>query len=137
MTSDGFPFTVDHDTNYVRYAGNLGGVPQSWHVEYCKGEKWVKSAEDLGYKKGWHGKYWFFSTHTGYGGYDVSGKTPDFENKKDNINFPHDWAFMQQKTGFPGDRFAAEWTGKIQINNSGDYTFQTASDDGSRLWIND
>lgn len=27
MTSEGFPFTVDHDTNYVRYAGNVGGVP--------------------------------------------------------------------------------------------------------------
>jgi len=27
MTSLGFPFTVDHDTNYVVFAGNVGGVP--------------------------------------------------------------------------------------------------------------
>lgn len=27
LTSLGFPFTVDHDTNYVTFAGNLGGVP--------------------------------------------------------------------------------------------------------------
>ena len=38
MTIKGFPFNVDHETNYVTYAGNLGGVPENWHVEYCKGE---------------------------------------------------------------------------------------------------
>jgi len=38
MTHLGFPFTVDHDTNYVTFAGNVGGVPQNWHVEYCRGE---------------------------------------------------------------------------------------------------
>jgi len=27
MTIKGFPWNVDHDTNYVTYAGNLGGVP--------------------------------------------------------------------------------------------------------------
>ena len=95
MTSDGFPFTVDHDTNYVRYAGNLGGVPQSWHVEYCKGEIWVKSAADLGYTKGWHGKYWFFPNYTGGNGYDTSGPL-NFENKSDVINFPRDRFFTAQ-----------------------------------------
>jgi hypothetical protein len=38
MTSLGFPFNVDHDTNYVTFAGNVGGIPENWHVEYCRGE---------------------------------------------------------------------------------------------------
>jgi len=37
ITGLGFPFNVDHETNYVTFAGNVGGVPQNWHVEYCKG----------------------------------------------------------------------------------------------------
>ena len=47
MTIKGFPFNVDHDTNYVTYAGNLGGVPENWHVEYCKGEVQPRTPEDL------------------------------------------------------------------------------------------
>lgn len=27
MTIKGFPWNVDHDTNYVTFAGNVGGVP--------------------------------------------------------------------------------------------------------------
>ena len=37
MTYAGYPWTVQHDTNYVVWAGNVGGVMQMWHVEY--GEK--------------------------------------------------------------------------------------------------
>jgi len=29
MTIKGFPFNVDHDTNYVTYAGNLGGAQKT------------------------------------------------------------------------------------------------------------
>ena len=38
------------------------------------------------------------------------------------------------KLGFH-DRFVAKWTGKVEVKNEGTYTFQTCSDDGSRLFI--
>ena len=78
MTSLGFPFTVDHDTNYVTFAGNVGGVPQNWHVEYCRGEAQPKSPEDLKYTKGWHAEYFFFKESATASGYDISSKKPDF-----------------------------------------------------------
>ena len=48
LTPEGFPFTVDHESNYVKYAGafggpggEYGGIPQHWHIEYCKGQPLV------------------------------------------------------------------------------------------------
>lgn len=37
--------------------------------------------------------------------------------------------------GINGARFSARWTGKIMIDNAGDYMFVATSDDGSRLYI--
>ncbi|HEY3321932.1 MAG TPA: autotransporter-associated beta strand repeat-containing protein, partial [Planctomycetota bacterium] len=37
--------------------------------------------------------------------------------------------------GGPTTNFAAEWAGQLQINTPGLYTFDTNSDDGSRLWV--
>jgi len=96
----------------------------------------AKSPEEMGYTSGFHSKYWFFNYWTGNNGYDTS-KPVDFTNYVDNINFPNDAAFQAQRWLFPGDRFAAEWVGFIQINTPGIYEFSTKSDDGSRLFIND
>ena len=80
MTQKGFPFTVDHDTNYVTYAGNLGGVPQNWHVEYCKGEVQPLTAEELKVEEGWNAEYFYFGeTAPPADGYDISSKTADLK----------------------------------------------------------
>ena len=43
---------------------------------------------------------------------------------------------MALAPGFPHDNFQVEITGKIAIHEGGEYTFKTASDDGSKLFIN-
>lgn len=37
--------------------------------------------------------------------------------------------------GLPHDHYSVRWTGFVTAGVAGDYTFQTASDDGVRLWI--
>lgn len=97
MTSEGFPFTVDHDTNYVHYAGafggpggEYGGIPQHFHIQYCKGEPQNKSAADLGYAKGWSGDYHFFkNAQRGATGYDalIAASKPAVTIVSKDINF--------------------------------------------------
>ena len=35
------------------------------------------------------------------------------------------------------ENFSVRWTGQVQAQEGGDYTFVTTSDDGVRLWIDD
>ena len=42
---------------------------------------------------------------------------------------------MKLSKNFQHNYFASEWKGKVFIKNGGRYTFSTASDDGSKLWI--
>jgi len=39
-------------------------------------------------------------------------------------------------SGVDADQFSIDWTGYIRATESGNYYFQTASDDGVRLWVN-
>ena len=39
--------------------------------------------------------------------------------------------------GFPTDFFSVRWTGKIKVNESGQYEFMVSGDDGFRLFIDD
>jgi hypothetical protein len=89
MTSLGFPFSVDHDTNYVTFAGNYGGVPENWHVEYCKGEAEPKNPEDLEYETGWHAEFFFFpGQNSSSNGYDIAGKKANYVTLDNDINYP-------------------------------------------------
>jgi hypothetical protein len=88
MTIKGFPWNVDHDTNYVTFAGNVGGVPQNWHVEYCKGEVQPRTNEDLGLSAGWNASYFFFNGQAPTeNGYDVSGKTANLTVVEPKVDF--------------------------------------------------
>ena len=52
------------------------------------------------------------------------------------INF--DWTSGSPGvTGVNADQFSIRWDGLLRITQSGNYRFQTASDDGVRLWVND
>ncbi|HWP45624.1 MAG TPA: PA14 domain-containing protein [Candidatus Limnocylindrales bacterium] len=43
----------------------------------------------------------------------------------------------ERQTRFPGNQFSIEWRGFIAIQETGEYSFATQSDDGSSLYIND
>lgn len=149
LTPEGFPFTVDHDTNYVKYAGafggpggEYGGIPQHWHIEYCKGQPLVKTWRQLGYKEGFKSQFWFFkdakSTDDGYDS-QIAGKKADLEANDAQIDFQTQADFVHTVEGgqFPSAHFRSQYDGKLMIDRSGDYTFKLCSDDGSRLKIDD
>ncbi|MBK8186195.1 MAG: hypothetical protein IPK77_02475 [Cellvibrio sp.] len=39
-------------------------------------------------------------------------------------------------TGLTGDNFSVRWDATLKVNATGNYQFQTLSDDGVRLWVN-
>jgi hypothetical protein len=115
MTKMGFPFTVDHDTNYVTYAGNLGGVPQNWHVEYCRGEVQPKTDVALDLSAGWSAEYFYFpGTAATADGYDVSGKTANYTTTEKTLNWyaAGDWA-AGHEAAFPKKEYAAKYSGNL------------------------
>lgn len=151
LTSEAFPFTVDHDTNYVTYAGafggpggEYGGIPQHWHIEYCKGEPQVRTWVDLGYKEGFAAKYWFFGkdapTQDGYDSVIAGKGAPSLVTSDEQLDFPTQDEFSAHTVAggtFPLKHFRSEWDAKLMIDRTGDYTFKLCSDDGSRLSINE
>lgn len=48
-----------------------------------------------------------------------------------------DWTTAAPLPGMEADTFSIRWTGQIEPLYSEEYTFQTLSDDGVRLWVND
>ena len=47
-----------------------------------------------------------------------------------------DWGFGSPASNIASDTFSVRWTGKVEPLYSETYTFQTTSDDGVRLWVN-
>jgi hypothetical protein len=50
------------------------------------------------------------------------------------VNFS--WSTGSAGPGVNADSFSVRWTGKVEPPTTGQYTFQTTSNDGVRLWIN-
>jgi hypothetical protein len=50
------------------------------------------------------------------------------------VNF--NWGTASPGTGVYKDKFSARWTGTVEASSTGNFQFQTYSDDGVRLWIN-
>jgi hypothetical protein len=48
----------------------------------------------------------------------------------------YDWGTAAPSTGLPVDGFSVRWSGRVGVVADGNYTFQTTSDDGVRLWVN-
>lgn len=47
-----------------------------------------------------------------------------------------DWQAGSPAPSVNVDAFSARWTGRVYVPITGDYRFQTVSDDGTRLWVN-
>ena len=50
------------------------------------------------------------------------------------VNF--DWSLLSPGMNVKADAFSVRWTGRIRATKNETYTFQTKSDDGVRLWVN-
>ena len=67
--------------------------------------------------------------------FDNTGFTSRYINRVDTtVNF--NWGTGAPASGMGGDTFSVRWTGKIEPRFSQTYTFQTRTDDGVRLWVN-
>jgi hypothetical protein len=50
------------------------------------------------------------------------------------VNF--NWGSGSPGTGVNKDKFSVRWTGTVEASSTGDFQFQTNTDDGVRLWVN-
>jgi hypothetical protein len=69
-----------------------------------------------------------------------NGWTPTVEHKEHEqaLWYSNDQSFVDEIEGFEAvDNFVMRWRGDITIPETGDYTFQTNSDDGSMLYIDE
>lgn len=78
--------------------------------------------------------------------YDYTGQTfpapppPTGPATGTRVDGPVDFNWAGGAPGVAGigaDQFAVRWDGALNVTTSGTYQFQTVSDDGVRLWIND
>ncbi|MBN2524578.1 MAG: glycoside hydrolase family 3 C-terminal domain-containing protein [Bacteroidales bacterium] len=116
------------------YKGIDSLVNATVDVKYCASNSNLDSAyinsvfytDSLLTAQGMHGEYFDNMTLSG---------APVYTTTDTNINFMWEGA-----TGIPGigeDEFSVRWTGYIHVQNEGNHTFQVASDDGFRLYLND
>ena len=68
----------------------------------------------------------YFST------YDLSGSV--VLQRIEAVDF--DWGTAAPGPGVPADFFSARWRGQVEADATGNYQFQTNSDDGVRVWVN-
>jgi hypothetical protein len=53
--------------------------------------------------------------------------------RSEPVNF--DWSTGAPAASVPANNFSVSWAGRIAALTDGNYTFQTTSDDGVRLWV--
>jgi len=64
---------------------------------------------------------------------NLNGRSVNMVRRVTNVNYrttTRNWPGLSQR-----DNFAMRWTGYLLINRPGSYRFSIASDDGSKLWI--
>ncbi len=77
-----------------------------------------------------HGLYGNYYSNTQWQGAPWKSHVLETEISDQSENF-------KQVRKLSDNRFSVEWTGCIKIDDTGEYTFFTTSDDGSRLFIDD
>jgi PA14 domain/Divergent InlB B-repeat domain len=68
---------------------------------------------------------------------ELGSRSPELSRVDAQVNYPLSKAAWKGLAGKVLEAFAARHTGLLRIDRSGTYTFHLASDDGSRLWLND
>jgi hypothetical protein len=72
-------------------------------------------------------------TATYFGNPTLQG--PPVLTRAEPINFQ--WAAAPLGVNVPKDGFSVRWRGQVAVPSTGTYTFQTLSDDGVRVWVDD
>jgi hypothetical protein len=86
----------------------------------------------LGMKRGWQGRIWFFDGALSKVPPNLDSIKPDLLVVNPNLDLGNE---EFKALGCPDDRFAAVFTGSVQIWTPGFYDFWTESDDGSHLYV--
>lgn len=55
---------------------------------------------------------------------------------RDEASINYNWSTGSPDPSVPADKFSVRWDGSLKPSATGTYTFQTNSDDGVRLWVN-
>ena len=77
------------------------------------------------------------NTGTGLAGTYFNNKTlsgTPVLQRTEAVNFG--WGTNSPGPGVNPDAFSVRWTGKVEASSTGNFQFQTASNDGVRLWVN-
>lgn len=72
------------------------------------------------------GNYWSGTAFSG---------NPSLQRVDSNIDFS--WNNSTWPAGSNSNGMSARWEGYLEVTQSGDYSFQTYSEDGSRVWLDD
>ena len=99
--------------------------------QVAAGENWTDVVQCQCYQHGLVGNY-----YNGYASNQVFPTSGAALTRLDpQVDF--DWANGSPDASVDSDRFAVEWTGSLEVPETGSYSFQTRSDDGVRLWVDD
>ncbi|WP_097462357.1 DUF6701 domain-containing protein [Mangrovitalea sediminis] len=107
------------------------GSGESFEVgRVAAGKKWTDVVQCQCDQNGLVGRY--------YNNYKSSQAfpttTPDLTRLDATVDF--NWGAGSPDPVINDNQFAIEWDGSIEAPTTGDYVFQTVSDDGVRLWVN-
>jgi len=68
-----------------------------------------------------------------YNNKDFTGSTVSRVDPRVNFN----WGYGSPSSKIGSNSFSARWTGQVEAQYTGTYTFYTDTDDGVKLWVND
>merc|ERR1719491_292428 len=116
-----------------KWTSHLSGKTEAECKAMCEdGRKYVSVADGIQEDVYYFGQKGRFQ--------DLTGKMSSASRIVNKINYPNTGGHFKEPSGkdWPvRDNFYVRWSGYIQITAAGRYTFNTRSDDGSRVFIND
>jgi len=96
----------------------------------------IPTPQSLGMNPGFITDFYYVGRAMSDFPYDlVATSVPNAEFIEDQIPFYGDKDFNKLDKNAPHDRFAATWTGMLEVEEGGIYTFTTESDDGSHAYV--
>ena len=109
----GFTATATELSNLAAYVAQIGNQ-----------ETTAPTSSSLNSGAGLVGQYFNNTTLSG---------TPVLQ-RTEAVNFG--WSTSSPGPGVNADQFSVRWSGKVEATSTGSFQFQTASNDGVRVWIN-